>query len=143
MKELYVEKFKGENFRSWKLRLKSKMGLMSSDYNVLFNYFEQAKFDKPINDNDFKKTDGSLDQEKIGLSKALKAYNSMPLRLLDRRRSTSRLYGARFRTLAPSTGSLRSSLGLELNGKANQDSQYEVRREQSRGSIGLLGCRGL
>ena len=74
MKELYVEKFKGENFLSWKLRLKSKMGLMSSDYNVLFNYFEQAKFDKPINDNDFKKTDGSLDQEKIGLSKALKAY---------------------------------------------------------------------
>ena len=74
MKELYVEKFKGENFSSWKIRFKSKMSLLNEDYGVLFAYFEQSKFNYEISDNDFKKTDGSTDAEKLKLSKALKAY---------------------------------------------------------------------
>ena len=73
-KELYVEKFKGNNFSSWKLRFKSKMGLLNKEYGVLFGYFEQSKFNYPITDNDFKKSDGSIDPEKLELSKSLKAY---------------------------------------------------------------------
>ena len=73
-KELYVEKFKGNNFSSWKLRLKSKMGLLNEEYGVLFGYFEQSKFNYQITDNDFKKSDGSIDADKIKLSKSLKAY---------------------------------------------------------------------
>ena len=56
-KELYVEKFKGNNFSSWKIRFKSKMGLLSEEYGVLFPYFEQSKFNYPITDSDFKKSD--------------------------------------------------------------------------------------
>jgi len=48
MKEFYVEKFKGENFPSWKLRFKSKMSLVNSIYMALFEYFEQSMFDRPI-----------------------------------------------------------------------------------------------
>ena len=73
-KELYVEKFKGSNFSSWKLRFKSKMGLLNKEYGVLFPYFEQSKFQQPITDSDFKKSDGTIDPEKLELSKALKAY---------------------------------------------------------------------
>ena len=39
-KELYIEKFKGDNFLSWKVRFKSKMGILNEEYNVLFAYFE-------------------------------------------------------------------------------------------------------
>ena len=73
-KELYIEKFKGENFLSWKVRFKSKMGILNEEYNVLFAYFEQSKFDRPISDEDIKKSDGNLDQDNLKLSKALKAY---------------------------------------------------------------------
>ena len=73
-KELNVEKFKGENFLSWKVRFKSKMGILNEEYNVLFAYFEQSKFDRPISDDDFKKQDGSIDQDKLKMSKALKAH---------------------------------------------------------------------
>ena len=73
-KELYVEKFKGEHFQSWKSRFKSKMSLVNSIYTVLFDYFEQSTFDRPITDEDFKKSSGEVDQEKLLLSKALKAY---------------------------------------------------------------------
>ena len=72
-KELYIERFKGEIFLSCKLRFKSKMGILNEEYNIRFPYFEQSKFDKPICDEDFKKTDGHLDQDKLNLSKGLKA----------------------------------------------------------------------
>ena len=73
-KELYIEKFKGDNFLSWKVRFKSKMGILNEGYNVLFAYFEQPEFDRPISDEDFKNTDGAVDEDKLKMSKALKAY---------------------------------------------------------------------
>ena len=72
-KELYIEKFKGDRFLSWKARLKSKIGILNEEYNVLFAHFEQSKFDRPISDDDFKKSDGNIDQNKLKMSKALKA----------------------------------------------------------------------
>ena len=72
-KEFYIEKFRGDNFLSWKVRFKSKMGILNEEYNVLFAYFEQSKFDRPISDDDFKKSDGNIDQNKLKMSKALKA----------------------------------------------------------------------
>ena len=71
-KELYIERFKGENFSSWKIIFKSKMGILNKDYNILFQYFE--KFNQPITDSDFKKSDGTIDQDKTEMSRALKAY---------------------------------------------------------------------
>ena len=50
------------------------MGLLNEEYIVLFQYFEQSKFNYPITDSEFKKTDGSTDSEKLKLSKSLKAY---------------------------------------------------------------------
>ena len=92
-KELYIEKFKGDYFLSWKVRFKSKMGILNGDYNVLLDYFEQSKFDRPISDDDFKKSDGNIDQDELKMSKALKAYlHPLPLRLLCRRSSTGRFY---------------------------------------------------
>ena len=73
-KELYVEKFKGEHFLSWKTRFKSKMNILNSVYGDLFDHFEQSMFDRPITDEDFKGSTGNVDQEKVSLSRALKAY---------------------------------------------------------------------
>ena len=69
--ELYVDKFKGENLSFWKLRFKSKLGLLNEEYNILFSYFEQSSFNRTITDSDFKKSDGTVDQDKL----------EMPLRL--------------------------------------------------------------
>ena len=93
-KELYIEKFKGDNFLSWKVRLKSKMGILKDEYNVLFAYFEQSKLDRPISDDDFKKSDGNDDQDKLKMSKVLKSLYIVSLRLLYRRGLTVRLYSA-------------------------------------------------
>ena len=69
---LSIEKFKGEHFSSWKMRFKSKMNLLNGNYEELFKYFET--FDRQIEDSDFANSEGVLHQEKLGLSKALKAY---------------------------------------------------------------------
>ena len=74
MKEVYVEKFKGEHFQSWKSRFKSKMSLVNNIYGALFEYFEESIFDRPIVDDDFKTSNGQIDEDKLNLSKAVKAY---------------------------------------------------------------------
>ena len=50
------------------------MGLLNEEYNILFPYFEQSSFNRSITDSDFKKSDGTVDQDKLKMSKALKAY---------------------------------------------------------------------
>ena len=76
---LITEKFKGEYFSSWKMRFKSKMNLLNRNYAELFTYFET--FDRQIEDSDFANSEGVLNQEKLGLSKAPKAYINAAARL--------------------------------------------------------------
>ena len=50
------------------------MVLLSDQFDILSPYFEHSKFNYPITDSEFKKVDGSIDSEKLNLSKSLKAY---------------------------------------------------------------------
>ena len=69
---LNLEKFKGDNFSSWKMRFKSKMSLLNKQYVALFTHFEV--FDREIVDSDFANSEGIVHEEKHGLSLTLKAY---------------------------------------------------------------------
>ena len=70
-----LQVFKGENFQGWMPRFKSMMFIIDSQYEALFEHFENTdKFNRPITDEDFKKSDGSIHEQNFKLSKPLKSY---------------------------------------------------------------------
>ena len=71
-----LEKLKsGENFPGWSTRFKSMMMIIDSQYEALFEHFEdKSKFNRPIVDEDFKKSDGTIHEQNFKLSKNLKFY---------------------------------------------------------------------
>ena len=123
---MVFDKFDGKNFANLKSRLKAKMSMINAEHEWMFEHFEAL--DRHISDDDFTKDQTmELDQARIKLSKELKGL--MFIHVSYELRSTSRFYQARLRALEAPTGSIRPSIGSDIDGKVGEDHINKVRRQ--------------